>query len=263
MQTRYIFACLFLLAHNANGATEQKQTPSLPKDCSILTDEKKRLCEAIEHIEVKGQYIGIEVPEIIGRSYLDRNFIDATAKGNGDINELIALLPGVQLSNDAFSIESLAEISAPEISISGAQPWQTGFSLDGMNYNNRIDPASNSRLTSSSNDVSGGVQSMNVNSDIVESITVYDHNIPAEFGGFSGGVVDTKTKETFGNDSFSFSVRGNHSDWANYHYIQADDAEQSSTDETELKAPVYEKISYSLSGKKQLNKHHGVMFSLA
>lgn len=40
MQTRYIFACLFLLAHNANGATEQKQTPSLPKDCSILTDEK-------------------------------------------------------------------------------------------------------------------------------------------------------------------------------------------------------------------------------
>ena len=263
MQTRYIYACLFLLAHNSYGATEQKQTPPPPEDCSTLTDEKKSLCEAIEHIEVKGQFIGIEVPEVIGRSYLDRSFIDATAKGNGDINELIALLPGVQLSNEAFSIESLAEISAPEISISGAQPWQTGFSLDGMNYNNRIDPASSSRLTSSSNDVSGGVQSMNVNSDVVESITVYDHNIPAEFGGFSGGVVDTKTKETFGKDSFSFTVRGNHSDWADYHYIQADDqTEQSSTDEAELEAPVYEKISYSLSGKKQLNKRHGVMFSL-
>ena len=138
MQTRYIYACLFLLAHNSYGATEQKQTPPPPEDCSTLTDEKKSLCEAIEHIEVKGQFIGIEVPEVIGRSYLDRSFIDATAKGNGDINELIALLPGVQLSNEAFSIESLAEISAPEISISGAQPWQTGFSLDGMNYNNRI-----------------------------------------------------------------------------------------------------------------------------
>ncbi|MEI8641820.1 hypothetical protein P4S68_14765 [Pseudoalteromonas sp. Hal099] len=125
----------------------------------------------------------------------------------------MALLPGVQLSNEAYSIGSLAEISAPEISISGAQPWQTGFSLDGLNYNNRIDPGSSSRLSSSSNDVSGGVQSMNVNSDVVESITVYDHNIPAEFGGFSGGIVDSKTKSVFTNDSFSFGVRGNQSSW--------------------------------------------------
>jgi len=127
MQTPSTLACLLLLTQNAYAANEQEQTDQSKPICSTLQNKEKKRCEALEHIEVKGQYIGIEVPEVIGRSYLDRNFITSIAKGNGDINELIALLPGVQLSNDAFSIESLAEISAPEISISGAQPWQTGF----------------------------------------------------------------------------------------------------------------------------------------
>ena len=263
MQTPSTLACLLLLTQNAYAANEQEQTDQSKPICSTLQNEEKKRCEALEHIEVKGQYIGIEVPEVIGRSYLDRNFITSTAKGNGDINELIALLPGVQLSNDAFSIESLAEISAPEISISGAQPWQTGFSIDGMNYNNRIDPASATRVTATSNDVSGGVQSMNVNSDIVESITVYDHNIPAEFGGFSGGIVDAKTKSAFAKDSFSFGVRGNQSSWGEYHFLKADEESgQRNVDDEALEAPEFKKISYSLSANKQLNERHGLMVSV-
>lgn len=263
MQTPTTLACLLLLSQGVYAAEQQQQTEPKPQPCNELKDEQKERCEALEHIEVKGQYIGIEVPEVIGRSYLNRDFINATPKGNGDINELIALLPGVQLSNEAYSIGSLAEISAPEISISGAQPWQTGFSLDGLNYNNRIDPASSSRLSSSSDDVSGGVQSMNVNSDVVESITVYDHNIPAEFGGFSGGIVDSKTKSVFANNSFSFGVRGNQSSWGSYHFIEADqDSSQQNVDQSTLEEPKYEKISYNLRANKQINERHGLMMSV-
>lgn len=260
MQMRYLSACLMLLLNVPLHANEVKQQTTDPQ----CNDKNNKQCKEIERITVKGQYIGIEVPEVIGRAYLDRNFIEATPKGNGDINELIALLPGVQLSEDYYSIDNLAEISAPEISISGAKPWQTGFMIDGMNYNNRLDPASASRIGASENEVSGGVQSMNINSQIVESITVYDHNIPADFGDFSGGVVDAETISPFSTDTrVSFGIRGNRSDWGEYHIIDNDEPDDTAEGKDDLEPPIYEKTNIDFSIQKKLNEQHALLMSVS
>ena len=260
MQMRYLSACLMLLLNAPLHANEVKQQTTDPQ----CNDRNNKQCKEIERITVKGQYIGIEVPEVIGRAYLDRNFIEATPKGNGDINELIALLPGVQLSEDYYSIDNLAEISAPEISISGAKPWQTGFMIDGMNYNNRLDPASASRIGASENEVSGGVQSMNINSQIVESITVYDHNIPADFGDFSGGVVDAETISPFSTDTrVSFGIRGNRSDWGEYHIIDNDEPDDTAEGQDAIEPPVYEKTNIDFSIQKKLNEQHALLMSVS
>ncbi|MEM7390270.1 MAG: TonB-dependent receptor plug domain-containing protein, partial [Pseudomonadota bacterium] len=260
MQMRYLSACLMLLLNAPIHANEVKQQTT----DSQCNDKNNKQCKEIERITVKGQYIGIEVPEVIGRAYLDRNFIEATPKGNGDINELIALLPGVQLSEDYYSIDNLAEISAPEISISGAKPWQTGFMIDGMNYNNRLDPASASRIGASENEVSGGVQSMNINSQIVESITVYDHNIPADFGDFSGGVVDAETVSPFSTDTrVSFGIRGNRSDWGEYHIIDNDEPDDTAEGKDDLEPPIYEKTNIDFSIQKKLNEQHALLMSVS
>ncbi|WP_300418641.1 TonB-dependent receptor plug domain-containing protein [uncultured Pseudoalteromonas sp.] len=260
MQMRYLSACLMLLLNAPLHANEVKQQTTDPQ----CNDKNNKQCKEIERITVKGQYIGIEVPEVIGRAYLDRNFIEATPKGNGDINELIALLPGVQLSEDYYSIDNLAEISAPEISISGAKPWQTGFMIDGMNYNNRLDPASASRIGVSENEVSGGVQSMNINSQIVESITVYDHNIPADFGDFSGGVVDAETISPFSTDTrVSFGIRGNRSDWGEYHIIDNDEPDDTAEGQDAIEPPVYEKTNIDFSIQKKLNEQHALLMSVS
>ncbi|MCQ8882062.1 TonB-dependent receptor plug domain-containing protein [Pseudoalteromonas shioyasakiensis] len=260
MQMRYLSACLMLLLNAPLHANEVKQQTTYPQ----CNDKNNKQCKEIERITVKGQYIGIEVPEVIGRAYLDRNFIEATPKGNGDINELIALLPGVQLSEDYYSIDNLAEISAPEISISGAKPWQTGFMIDGMNYNNRLDPASASRIGASENEVSGGVQSMNINSQIVESITVYDHNIPADFGDFSGGVVDAETISPFSTDTrVSFGIRGNRSDWGEYHIIDNDESDDTAEGKDDLEPPIYEKTNIDFLIQKKLNDKHALLMSVS
>ena len=260
MQMRYLSACLMLLLNAPIHANEVKQQATDPQ----CNDKNNKQCKEIERITVKGQYIGIEVPEVIGRAYLDRNFIEATPKGNGDINELIALLPGVQLSEDHYSIDNLAEISAPEISISGAKPWQTGFMIDGMNYNNRLDPASASRIGASENEVSGGVQSMNINSQIVESITVYDHNIPADFGDFSGGVVDAETISPFSTDTrVSFGIRGNRSDWGEYHIIDNDESDDTAEGKEDLAPPIYEKTNIDFLIQKKLNDKHAILMSMS
>jgi len=200
---------------------------------ACLLEEKN-----LEHIEVFGRYIGLESPEVVGRFHMDRTFIENTPKNNGDINELIALLPGVQVSEDAYGIDSLQEIKAQEISISGGPAWQTGFFIDGMNYNSRQDPASGSRNSSNVNDVQGGVQTMNVNSQSVESITVYDNNIPAEYGNFSGGVVDVETRSAFDEvkeSQLSYGYRGTRSSWGSYHTI-INDGENDDNDPVNPKA---------------------------
>lgn len=262
MQMRYLSACLMLLLNAPIHANEVKQQATNPQ----CNDKNNKQCsdQEVERITIKGQYIGIEVPEVIGRAYLDRNFIEATPKGNGDINELIALLPGVQLSEDYYSIDNLAEISAPEISISGAKPWQTGFMIDGMNYNNRLDPASASRIGASENEVSGGVQSMNINSQIVESITVYDHNIPADFGDFSGGVIDAETISAFSRETrVSLGIRGNRSDWGEYHIIDNDEPDDTAEGKDALEPPTYEKTNIDFSIQKELTDKHALLLSIS
>jgi len=229
------------------------------KNC--LLDEKN-----IEHINVYGRYVGIETPEVVGRFHLDKNFINNAPKTNGDINELIALLPGVQLSEGAFDVDAQQEIKAQEISISGGKSWQTGFFIDGMNYNSRQDPASSGN-TSSENEIQGGVQSMNVNSDMVAAINVYDNNIPVEFGNFSGGVVDVETMSAFDEakqTSFSMGYRGSQSDWANYHIINGTNqltsvADEGDSDEDEITQ--YQKNSYSMKVHHRINENHGLFVS--
>ena len=234
-----------------------KQSVKTMRTC--LIEEQK-----LEHIEVYGRFIGLETPEVVGRYYLDKKFIENAPKTNGDINELIALLPGVQISESAYSVEALTEIKAQEISISGGNPWQTGFYIDGMNYNSRQDPAASERSVSSINDIEGGVQTMNVNSEIVSSITVFDNNIPAEYGNFSGGVVEVETLSPFDKQDTSFSIgyRGTQSNWGSYHRIEPEDiANSGELDSEEDEIPEFKKNNYSLQLRHQFNEHHGLLLS--
>lgn len=220
---------------------------------------------SMEKITIHGEYIGIESSGVNGSFHLDGEFIDAMPKTTGDINDLIALLPGVQVSEDANSISNLGEISAGQLSISGARPWQTGFYIDGMNYNNVMDPASDIRTSASQNDVSGGVQTMNINSQMVSTITVFDNNIPAQYGGFSGGLIQVDTVDPFKDSPshLSLGYRGNRSDWGNYHIIYpATDDERVDIIDSNFNQPEFEKNSYNLLLSKKLNDNHGIVASL-
>ncbi|MBQ4832119.1 TonB-dependent receptor plug domain-containing protein [Pseudoalteromonas sp. MMG010] len=250
-----LFATELHLMRCLERIEKSEQSPKTMQTC--LEQEK-----ALEHIEVYGRFIGLETPEVIGRYYLDKQFIENAPKGNGDINELIALLPGVQLSESAYSIDSLQEIKAQDISISGGKPWQTGFYIDGLNYNSRQDPASTG---GSANDIEGAVQTMNVNHQIVSSISVYDNNIPAEYGNFSGGVVEVETQSPFDDDktSFIFGYRGTQSNWGSYHTITPEDEGENDTELAEEEPPIFKKNNYNMSLNHKFNDRHGLLVNVS
>lgn len=229
---------------------------------------KKEVEHNIERIDVYGRYVGLEVPEISGRFHLDKTFIENMPRGSGDINDLILLLPGVQGSEDSLSVSKAGEISAKLLSISGGQPWQTGFYMDGMNFNSRQDPSNTGSSDTSINDVYGAPQTYTVNSDIVDSIAVFDNNIPARYGYFSGGVVDVEGLNAFSSYAPSISVgyRRTQSSWGSFHLIDgfSDTGSDAAVDNTltlSEQIPVYDIESRTLIAKQTFNQHHGLLIS--
>lgn len=217
----------------------------------------------IEEILVIGRYIGLEVPEVQGRLHLDKTFLELMPQGSGDLTELLSLLPGVQASDASLSAEMLVEINAQPLSISAAQPWQTSFVLDGMNYNSRQDPGSWERSINAVNDIQGQPQAINLNIAMVESVDVYDNNIPVQYSGFSGGVVDAHSRSAAGNDNWAqIEWRGTRSDWGEYHIVEPfqDESDDPVDREASLVSlvPVFEKNSYTFNGGWAISERQGI-----
>lgn len=211
---------------------------------------------------VYSKYIGLEVPEIAGRYLLDKDFLDNMPRATGDINDYIALLPGVQVSESALDVKNAGEIRSQEITISGGQVWQTGYYIDGMNYNSRIDPAAYNRSINNRNDVQGGSQALNVNQQIVESIEVYDNNIPAEYGGFSSGLVKVNSLSALDKDApqFNFSYRGSNSEWNQYNTVINDEVAMQTNGVAS--PPIFEKHGFDTSFKLPLSHEQALLFSI-
>ncbi|MCD9030616.1 TonB-dependent receptor [Luteimonas sp. Y-2-2-4F] len=125
---------------------------------------------------------------------LDEDYIQSQAKGNGDIATLLRINPAVQFE-DARSTSSrqAGEIRPADFSINGALPYQNLLLLDGIGFNNDIEPGAsfNPHVVA---EVPAPYQGIAVDTDLLERLTVYDSNVPVAFGGFTGGVVDARTR---------------------------------------------------------------------
>lgn len=127
------------------------------------------------------------------RSYFDRFSLDAFAGQDGSLDNLYRQVPGLQFSEGALDASQLSELRPESISISGGRAYENLFSLDGLSFSSRIDPANNNH--SAINDVSGHDQGLFIDSELIESIEVYSSNIPAEYSGFTGGVINMETRQ--------------------------------------------------------------------
>ncbi|MEE7546417.1 TonB-dependent receptor, partial [Xanthomonas sp. Kuri4-1] len=130
---------------------------------------------------------------------LDDDALQAQVKGNGDIATVLRAYPSIQFSDTARSTRNGGEIRPQDISINGAPFYQNLFTLDGADINNDLDPAAGiSQSGIQANhpaDVPSAAQGVALDVDLLESLTVYDANVPAAYGGFTGGVIDARSRQ--------------------------------------------------------------------
>jgi len=227
------------LVERADGSYGLEQAPDT--DAGVI---------ALSPLKIGGQ----ETIPYAGGMVFDEDRIRTTARGNGDIASLLRVNPAVQFNDDrSNSSRQMGEIRPADFSINGALPYQNLLLLDGVGINNDIEPsgsfAGNPHVVA---EVPSPSQGIAIDVDLIGTLTVHDSNIPAAYGGFTGGVVDAQTREA--RDSFGgrVSFRMSRSAW-NEQVVPDGNLDSFMLSSTADNQPVYDKyrLSATLEGRTQ------------
>jgi len=234
---------------------------------TVLQNQQVLSClqKKIETINVIGrQWLPQEV-EVTGQYTLSRDFLDRSAIGNGNITDLLTILPGIQGDEANEAIEQQAELKSKLISISGGRPSDTGFFIDGMSNNSAINPDATALSVTAIDEIQGHPQQTFVNQAIVGQVKVFDSNIPVEYGGFNGGVVDVVLRDERETPTVRFDYRTSRSEFNQYNLIDNKSRVQGEDDiiiDTPLK-PDFKKENINLVASQVLGKHHSISMALS
>ena len=83
--------------------------------------------------------------------------------------------------------ESIQDMRPAKVSISGGQFYDNYFSIDGVGVNSRLDVVDIGNPQDYNEAAGGSAQSIWLDSNLLESVTVRDSNVSARYGGFTGG----------------------------------------------------------------------------
>ncbi|WP_323165580.1 TonB-dependent receptor [Pseudomonas bubulae] len=200
------------LAHLLRGTGMQWEVTS-SDSASILPPAQSDV------LQIKSTPITAMEPVFQGEQVIDRQMIEDLPSGNGDITSLLRTNPNVQFDNSQLSSKNPGEIAPADISINGARPWQNLFIVDGMSMNNDLDPGNSN---DDFDEIPGRSQGLALDTDLLENIKVYDSNVPVEFGGFNGGVVEANTRDPRKELHGKVSVQMTRSEWTRYHLNKDD-----------------------------------------
>lgn len=202
--------------------------------------------------------VGSSKPPVVQEASLDQEVIRQLPAGNGSLNELLRVLPGTQLSENYNSAATGGEILPPKISISGGKVYQNHFLIDGIANNNLIDPAATGDNIVT--DAPGYPQERFLNSDLIDRITLYDRNVPARFGNFTGGVIEATTRNPGHEMEGHLSYRTTRDRWTKFHIAGADQDKFASGGNEKLQ-PKFTKNDYGASLSFPLTKQSGLLTS--
>lgn len=178
-----------------------------------------------------------------GETVIDRRAIEAFPGSNGDITTLLRMHPSVQFSGSQQSSRTPGEIEPADISINGAKFYQNNFMIDGISINNDLDPGQHgygeTRQFDAAPSRSHGIA---LDADLLQEVRVYDSNVPAEYGGFNGGVVDAITRQPTQDLHGKVSASMTRSEWTRYH-IRDEDQESFEASADEQDQPEFSKLT--------------------
>ena len=199
--------------------------------------------------------VTVEAPRIApttGTVILDKEIIDTLPTRNGSINELLGITPTVQYSEEYNSSISGGEIFPPGISISGSRPYDNNYTIDGLGNTSILNPGNSAYNNAYT--LPGYPQKQFLNPRLIEEITVYNTNIPAEFGGFTGGQVNATTLDPAPEFWGQLSYRTTSDRWTQFHIDPIDKEEFYAADETQYQ-PVFTKQDFGLILNAPLNRN--------
>ena len=147
-----------------------------------------------------------------GESTIGGTELEMMPSATGSITEALKGMSQIQYDYERQSSLTVGEIAPPRISISGAKPYENNFMIDGMSVTNTLNPSGLDDVRSAVNlTVGGGDSTVFYDTSLIESVHVHSSNVPAQYGGFVGGVVDARLRDP-ATDRWRFSVSGRYTE---------------------------------------------------
>jgi hypothetical protein len=193
-----------------------------------------------------------------GKTEISSEYIKMLPKGNGNITDMLRLAPSVQFDEGFRSSKTAGEIAPEEMSISGGKPYQNLFLINGVNNSNVINPAEMSPYKV--DDVSSGAQRFYTSFTLVDSVTLYDSNIPVEYDGFIGGVVDVKLRNPAKEFKGSIEYRTTRSEWTTFN-ISSEDRESFYNSSHYARQPKFDKSYTAVTLDVPVTDRFGLILS--
>jgi len=166
--------------------------------------------------------IGKPIDTLSATEIIDQELIEKLPGGDGFITDLLTTVPGVLFSEGENDSKTGGEITPAEISISGGRAHENNIMLDGLSINNFISPDS---TTDNVSDIPSHSQEYFIPEHLIKDFTVYRSNIPARYGGFTGGVIIANTKDPEPELTGEIGYATTHSDWGNF-FIDSSNQEE-------------------------------------
>lgn len=187
---------------------------------------------------------------------------------NGTVSELLRHNPNVNFANDTDSSVNPGEIAPERVSFHGEKFYNNNFMIDGLSNNSNINPGNNNGSLTADPDgyspidlPSGGVQTFWINSELIDRLEVFDSNISAKYGDFTGGVVDARLKDpSLDRSSGRVSWRTSRDSWTRYH-IDEEKREDFDKAESFSNQPKFTKNIYSINVNQPINDSAGFIFA--
>jgi hypothetical protein len=218
--------------------------------------------------EVKLNTIIVEAEKAneVGQTTYSKEDLEKTPNTQKTLSEFLKVNPNIQFSNKNNNAASQAEINAADMSIHGALPYNNSFLLNGMSFNNDINPYSGTSSLNNISDLDGTSQAVTINTDLLCNLEVLDSNVSAKYGKFTGGVISATTcapKTVVGEIHGSVNYDYTNSNWNRFNYIDTDE-EAEFNDPTKANAQKnYTKQGFSLYTYGRLTENFGLNFGLS
>ncbi|MBA0212066.1 TonB-dependent receptor [Pectobacterium brasiliense] len=204
----------------------------------------------------------------MGTQILNAEQIKKMPTGNGSVTELLKNNAAVQYSNTANSSNTPGELAPENVSFHGEKFYNNNFMIDGLSNNSNINPGANNGQMNGDPDgyspmdlPSGGPQSFWINSELIESLEVFDSNISAKYGDFTGGVVDAKLMDPKLDNVFGkISYRTSSDSWTRYH-VDGEISEDFYSATNLYYQPKFKKQFYSATFNQPLSDNAGFIFA--
>lgn len=196
-----------------------------------------------------------------GLSVIGEDAIKAIGTGDKDPVRLLRVLPNVNWDNNQFAVSqsggtgtlSEQDLTPERVSISGGKVYENKFMIDGMNNVSGFDVTSTNEGDADKIGINNPM-ALFVNSDVLKEVAVYDSNVPARYSGFTGGVVDMRTRDPADKFRGAVGYARESGDWVHYR----NEGEEFNASENK---PDFTKNSYDLSVDVPVNDKLRTMFA--